>query len=216
MVRILCYGDSNTYGYNPENTFRYPSDVRWTGRLSSLLGKNFEVIEEGLNNRTTALEPEGEPWRSGLYYLEPCLRSHIPINVFILMLGSNDMKKCFHQTADEIGEHIRQCITKIRQVSAEKNPTGQPCKIILISPFLITDDIKKADYADEFGGDFSIDLSKQLALIYRQIAEEEDCVYLNGAEITSPSEMDGLHLDPEGHKKLAETLAEKLKVLFPF
>ncbi|MGN0203611.1 MAG: hypothetical protein ACI4BB_03640 [Coprococcus sp.] len=67
-------------------------NIRWTGRVAAILGENYKVIEEGLNSRTTNLEPEGEPWRSGLYYLEPCIRTHMPLDLVILMLGSNDMK----------------------------------------------------------------------------------------------------------------------------
>ncbi|MDO4555718.1 MAG: GDSL-type esterase/lipase family protein, partial [Lachnospiraceae bacterium] len=97
MKYVLCYGDSNTHGYNPENGFRYPENVRWTGRLANLMGDNYKVIEEGLNSRTTALEPEGEPWRSGAACLEACIRTHMPVDLVILMLGSNDMKKVFKQ-----------------------------------------------------------------------------------------------------------------------
>ena len=61
MKRIVCFGDSNTYGYIPNNGKRYSSDIRWTSRLSRLLGKEFEVINAGCNNRTCFIDnPAGE------------------------------------------------------------------------------------------------------------------------------------------------------------
>ena len=101
---ILCYGDSNTWGYNPVNGLRYPEDVRWTGRLQKLLGPSYRVIEEGCNGRTTVYADPEEGWKCGLTYLCPCLNSHKPIDVVILMLGSNDLKRIFHASAQEIAE----------------------------------------------------------------------------------------------------------------
>ena len=88
MTTILCYGDSNTYGYNPVNGLRYPKDVRWTGVLQKMLGEEYEVIEEGCNGRTTVFEDTKEPWKAGLGYLRPCLNTHKPIDFVIMMLGS--------------------------------------------------------------------------------------------------------------------------------
>ena len=86
MTTILCYGDSNTYGYNPVNGLRYPKDVRWTGVLQKLLGEQYAVIEEGCNGRTTVFEDIAEPWKAGLGYLKPCLNTHKPIDFVIMML----------------------------------------------------------------------------------------------------------------------------------
>ena len=99
MKTILCYGDSNTYGYDPSNGFRYPKNVRWTGVLADLLGPEFTVIEEGCNGRTTVFDDPLEGWKNGLDYLKPCLNSHKPIDLVILMLGSNDLKDIFHASA---------------------------------------------------------------------------------------------------------------------
>ena len=113
MTTILCYGDSNTYGYNPVNGLRYPKDVRWTGVLQKLLGEQYAVIEEGCNGRTTVFEDIAEPWKAGLGYLKPCLNTHKPIDFVIMMLGSNDLKRMFHATAKEIADTLklskRQC-----------------------------------------------------------------------------------------------------------
>ena len=208
---ILCYGDSNTHGYNPVNRLRYGENVRWTGQLAKLLGEEYKIIEEGLNSRTTALEPEGEPWRSGLYYLEPCIRTHMPLDLVILMLGSNDMKVRFHQTEQQIGENIRKLIRKIRQVSAEKSEDGKPCRILLVSPPLISELVSSCDFGDEFDGAQAAALSQRLAPVYKKISDEEKCVYMHAAKITAAGETDGLHLDEAGHAKLAIAMAIKVR-----
>lgn len=216
MKYILCYGDSNTFGYNPKNGLRYPEEIRWTGRLEIMLGEEYKILEEGLNSRTTALMPEGEPWRSGAYCLEPCIRSHLPLDLVILMLGSNDMKLCFQQTEQTIGAHIRELIREIKRISSEKDPEGKPCKILLVSPILISEDMVKGPFGDEFGGYRSVELSKKLAPIYEAIAKEEKCGYLNGSRCVSPGKTDGLHMEPEDHKKMAEAITVKVWEMLNF
>ena len=95
MKTILCYGDSNTYGYNPVTGGRWSEDIRWTGRLQQLLGDEYKVIEEGCNGRTTMYKAPGEGWKSGLEYLKPCLNSHKPVDAVVMMLGTNDLKMDF-------------------------------------------------------------------------------------------------------------------------
>ena len=86
MKTILCYGDSNTWGYIPGTGNRYPRQVRWTGVLQNLLGEKFHVIEEGLNGRTTVMDDPTRIAKNGLPYLRPCLDSHAPIDLVVLML----------------------------------------------------------------------------------------------------------------------------------
>ncbi len=102
MKNILCYGDSNTWGYiagkfdmTTMYMERYPRTIRWTGRLQKLLGDDFYVIEEGLNGRTTNLEGIDPPDRNGKTYLLPCLYTHSPLDLVVLMLGCNDLKNVY-------------------------------------------------------------------------------------------------------------------------
>ena len=120
MTTILCYGDSNTYGYNPVNGLRYPKDIRWTGVLQKLLGEEYAVIEEGCNGRTTVFEDVAEPWKAGLGYLKPCLNTHKPIDFVIMMLGSNDLKRVFHASAKEIADGAEQLVSIIKEFTKEK------------------------------------------------------------------------------------------------
>ena len=93
MKQILCFGDSNTYGYIPENGKRYAYADRWTGILSERLkDEDCRVIEEGLCGRTTVFEDELRIGRRGADLLPVLLESHSPLHRVILMLGTNDCK----------------------------------------------------------------------------------------------------------------------------
>lgn len=89
-LRVLCYGDSNIiWGYMPGKGTRYPKDIRWTGRLAQC--EELEVIEEGLNGRMTVFPDNQEPFRNGLD-AAPCIMSHFPRDVAVIMVGTNDVK----------------------------------------------------------------------------------------------------------------------------
>ena len=92
MKRILCYGDSNTWGFIPGTGERYPADVRWPGVLAALLGRGVHVVENGINGRTTAIDDPGYPCRNGKEGLGYALLAEKPFDLVILMLGTNELK----------------------------------------------------------------------------------------------------------------------------
>lgn len=126
-IRILCYGDSNTWGQNPHTWERYASNERWTGRLQDLLGENFEIIEEGLCGRSTVLERENRPGGNGKPYLLPCVMSHNPIDIVILNLGTNDFKNAL-VTAKDVAfgneELIKIILENGKKLSSRVKKTG--------------------------------------------------------------------------------------------
>ncbi len=203
---VLCYGDSNTYGYNPSNGMRYPENVRWTGRLQKLLGTDYKVIEEGCNGRTTVFENPIEPWKNGLTYLRPCLNSHKPIDIIILMLGSNDLKECYHASAEEIAKGADRLVEVICEFTEQKQ--GFIPRIILVSPVEVGVGIKSSPFYGGFTED-AIARSKDLSNYYRRVAKKRDCVFLDAAKICAPSDEDSIHLTAEGHKALADALFER-------
>ena len=91
-MTVLCYGDSNTHGYNLQGGGRFPKEIRWSGRLQEMLGSEYQVVEEGCNGRTTMYGNVDE-WTNGMLYLRPCLYSHRTVDFLIIMLGTNDLKK---------------------------------------------------------------------------------------------------------------------------
>ena len=147
MKKILCYGDSNTYGFDPVSGLRYPKSVRWTGRLQQELGDQYEVIEEGCNGRTTVFDDPYEPWKNGKRYLPACLNSHKPVDIVVLMLGSNDLKMEFHASAQDIARGAEELVCMIKEFMTEKQ--GFYPDVILMAPPVLGNKIIYSVVADE-------------------------------------------------------------------
>ncbi len=209
MKTVLCYGDSNTFGYVPETGMRYPRDVRYPGRLQMLLGDEYTVIEEGCNGRTTVNDDPIDGWKNGLDYLRPCLNSHKPVDIVILMLGSNDLKQTFHLTAAQIAENTGILVDVIKEFTAEKQ--GYIPKIILVSPPEIGTGIRTSPFYGAFL-ETAIDESRKFPEYYKKVADSRGCIFLDAAQHIYPSKTDSLHLTPEGHRVLAEELAKLLQL----
>ena len=106
MKTILCYGDSNTWGYDPSSQQRFGPEERWTGVLQKELGMEYRIIEEGLNGRTTVWDDPIEGFKNGMSYLIPCIESHKPFDLITIMLGTNDLKIRFSVSAYDIAESV--------------------------------------------------------------------------------------------------------------
>lgn len=205
MKTVLCYGDSNTFGYIPETGMRYPRNIRYPGRLKMLLGDEYDVIEEGCNGRTTIHDDPVDGWKNGLDYLKPCLNSHKPVDIVILMLGSNDLKATFHLTAKDIADGVAVLVEVIRSFTEEKQ--GYVPRIILVSPPELGRNIRTSPFYGAFYEE-AVEESKNFPKYYREVAEKYGCIFYNAAEDIYPSEVDSLHLTEEGHKVLSERLYE--------
>ena len=211
---ILCYGDSNTYGYNPEDGMRYPEDVRWPGVLAGLLGENYKVIEEGCNGRTCANTPEDEPWKDGRPYLKACLNSHKPLDAVVFMLGSNDLKARFGAAPADMASAMGEMMRVTAEFLQEKQ--GSVPYILLISPPEIGEGITDSPFADSFEAD-AVPRSKELSALYEKAAFEFaeatscPCGFLDAARIIQPSKIDSLHLMPDAHETLATCVAQTLR-----
>jgi len=202
MRTVLCFGDSNTYGYIPGNGKRYASDIRWTGILKNKFkNKDVEIVEEGLVGRTTVFEDSVRPGRKGSDFLIPLLETHSEVDELVLMLGTNDCKSLYKASAHVIGMGVE---TLVKQAKSF-NPN---LKILLISPIHLGENVWKDDFDPEFDEN-SVLVSKKLAGEYLSIAEKYNCDFLNAADVAEPSEADQEHLTVDGHRKLAEAI-EKL------
>ncbi|MGX8703894.1 MAG: GDSL-type esterase/lipase family protein [bacterium] len=202
-LTILCYGDSNTFGFNPANLRRYDESVRWPKRLAALLGEDYRVIEEGCNGRTAAYCPEDAPWKYGADSLLSCLNSHKPIDLLILMLGTNDLKKQFHPDAQTIAESLRQMVLSVKEFTSVKQDLT--ANVLLVAPPKILPGIENGPFGSNF--DETAELKRQeLASLCEKIAEETGCSYLDAAANSETSTLDCLHLSAKGHEILAEAI----------
>lgn len=207
MKQIVCFGDSNTYGLIPKTDDRYPWEVRWTGILNKKLGlEKCRVIEEGLPGRTTVFDDPLRNGRCGVQWLPVILETHSPIDIVVIMLGTNDCKTVYGATAEIIGKGIINIIDQIRLYAKES-------KILLISPIHLGADVWKKDYDPEFSS-ISVSTSKELADVYRRVSEKENIYFLDAASYAKPSSIDQEHLDEEGHCLLAEAVFNKINEIF--
>ena len=132
MKTVLCYGDSNTWGYNPTTGDRFGRDERWAGVLRRTLGEGYLVIEEGLNGRTTVWDDPLEDGRKGKVYLPPCLETHKPLDLVIIMLGTNDLKQRFSAPASDIAAGAGVLVGMVQK--SETGPNGRPPRARLLAP----------------------------------------------------------------------------------
>ncbi len=210
-INILCYGDSNTWGQKPDKTGRFASDIRWTGRLQNQLGDKYYIIEEGLGGRTTDLDRSDRPGRNGKEYLMPCLLSHNPLHLVILMLGSNDLKLSLDRSAENIALATSTLISLIR--THAKQPNEKPSNILLVSPIGIN--VQAVHFNTFYKQAFNPDVDekrKQLCSHLEKIAMEMGCGFFDASTVASPGE-DGLHLSQESHEHLAQALKKKVDEL---
>lgn len=215
---ILCYGDSNTWGYVPISDYslpktRYARNERWPGILQALLRSDYYVIEEGLNSRTTNIDYAPPPDRNGKTYLLPCLYSHAPIDLVILALGGNDTKTYFNRTALQIKDGLSELVEAIQ--TSEYGPKLQISPKVLIIPPTIPLQFTE-DFTDENGTRFLIGAVKKIEILsqlYEQLAKEKGCFYLDLSKV-KPSEIDGVHYDKAAHRICAKMISRKVKDIF--
>ncbi len=211
-IRILCYGDSNTWGYiSGSDHKRYGNKERWTKILSELLGDKFEVIEEGLNSRTLISNDTrpGKEGKNGYEYLIPCLDTHDPINLVILMLGTNELKNIYNKTAIEIGDMLEEYFVKTILNRKSQIENNYP-KLIIVTPPIVNENTEYCKQKIKYLG--AMQKSKELNLIYKNIAEKYNCYFLGNEELTTGT--DGVHLTKESHRKLAEMLNAIIREIY--
>ena len=201
--RIICFGDSNTWGYNPTNGSRYDENTRWPMVLQKLLGDEYQIIEEGQNGRTIA---NADPWewgcKCGMDYILPMVESHKPFDLLIIMLGSNDLKAKFHLPAGDIAGSLQNMLMKT--VSYLKYQCGIQPKILIVSPPYLGDDLASSGFAPFFDVESAIDNSKHLSYWYELVAKQFECDFFDASTVCKAGNVDCLHLMEEGHKDLAE------------
>ncbi len=193
MKKILCFGDSNTYGYNPKNGQRF--EKRWTNILSAIL-QDCEITEAGGNNRTAFSKDLNGT--AGIGILQKYLTKQYEI--IILAIGINDLQYSYNCDL----KTFEQGITELINAAKTLNPNA---KIILISPSVIKENILFSHFNILFDRT-SIEKSYKISPIYKRIAQENNCIYLDLNNIAEVSEIDGLHYEETEHKKIADELSK--------
>lgn len=213
---ILCFGDSNTWGSIPRQeasdapSERYAPEERWTGRLARQLGDGYHIIEEGLGGRTTVYDFPGEPWRNGLPYLRPCLLSHRPLDLVVILLGTNDLYACLRPTPDRLGDGIRTLVQVVRSTpKCGQGNTSPP--VLIVAPAHIKEGQGNREHFPLLGGEQGELLSHKFASVYRRVAEEQKCHYLDASLYAQPSDADGLHWMPDSHRRFGDAMVRTVR-----
>ena len=216
MKTILCYGDSNTWGFIPDKnrpdvkaSNRFPWEIRWTGQLEKKLGGDWRVLEQGLNGRTTMFDCFMEEHRNGLKDIDTCLLTAMPVDVVIIMLGTNDCKQEFRKSPYLMSHGIQRLILKIKGGMYGYGPGGEAPKILVVSPPRITEGVFDGWLSVEFDED-SVKRCAELGEYYRLTAQANEVDYMDAGALISADPADGIHMNQDGHAKMAEMIYEKL------
>lgn len=203
MKKILCFGDSNTFGFIPQNGKRYDKNTRWTGILQTLCKDKFKIIEGGCNNRTAFTDNPAGVNQTGYKILPEYLKSEY-FDIIILAIGINDLQLFFNPTLDE----FKNGIEKLLKIIKELAPNSE---IILVCPSKLNlEGINNGIFSYQFNN-ISVEKSFKVPQIYKSLADKYKCDFIDLNNITEVSTLDGLHYSPESHKKIAESLYKNLK-----
>lgn len=213
MKKIVCFGDSNTYGYNPATGGRYDENTRWPKVLQKLLGDDYEVIEEGQNGRTIA---NSDPWeggtKRGMDYVLPMIESKRP-DLLVIMLGSNDLKAKFNLPVPDIAGSLITMIMNIRSY-CEYYLEDHQMRILIVAPPALSEPISESVFAPFFDVDTIVSRSVELAKWYELVADRCNCDFLNATSSISAGSVDHLHLGSEEHGRLAQLVCDKVRQIY--
>jgi lysophospholipase L1-like esterase len=206
MKTLLCFGDSNTWGADPATQSRFPLGTAWPAILRAELGPDYLVIDEGLPGRTTVWEDPIEGYKNGKSYLIPCLASHNPIDLVIIMLGTNDLKARFSVSAYDIANSAGTLVEEVYRSKAGRD--GRAPQALLMAPPPLA---PLGEYRWMFeGGEAK---SARFGTEYARVAKLLGCHFLDAGSVIVSSAQDGIHFDAPEHAKLGRAVASKVRAL---
>ncbi len=218
--RVLAFGDSNTWGWIPVErgipTTRYGAGQRWPSVAQAALGSGFEIIEEGLSGRTTDLFDNDPTVKElsgagldGSAYLPAAVASHLPLDLVVIMLGTNDLKTKFDRSPEAIALGVRGLIERVRRIDRGAWTEYPAPKVLVLAPppLVQTERFPTAILA---GG---IDKSRALAPHLEAVAAATGAGFLDVGSITSADGVDGIHLSEAAHRKIGLAVADKIRAI---
>lgn len=210
-IRVLCYGDSNTWGYTPGTGIRLDENTRWTQRLQALLGEEFTIIEAGLNGRTTVYDDPVTPYRNGLKGLGYTMMEAKPIDLVVLCLGTNDLlyypKAIWAQRG--IDELVR-TLCHANEIYGGSTPVFRTNpRILLMSPITLHPDYEALRPETRISGHAAE--AERFSSLYQAVAKKYGIWFLDAALYANASMIDCVHMEPESHEPLAAALADKIQ-----
>jgi len=210
MQQILVYSDSLTWGIIPNTRQRLPFKARWPGVMEEALlkgGKTVRVVEDCLNGRRTSFDDPYKPGRNGLVGLEQRIEINSPLELVILMLGTNDFQSMHAHNAWHSAQGMAALVDAVRRSPIEP---GMPMpKTLIVAPPPIKE--PKGSIAPKFEG--ADRKSVGLAGAYQEVARDRRCEFFDAGSVTSTSRADGVHLDADQHHTLGIAIAKVVSTL---
>lgn len=208
---IICFGDSNTYGQCADPTDcadggdRFNEDERWPCLLQKKLGDAYYVTEEGLPGRTTVFDDPHFECLSGLDSIYCCLVSHAPVDLLVIMLGTNDCKEHLGQNPCGIGYGLDRLLQRAKSIDCWRD--GKPNIFVIAPPHI------REGFDGEYSGYSSVEKSEKIAKYMEQRARLRGAAFLDAEGIAEVNTVDFCHLTRKGHADLAEKLSEIVQKL---
>ncbi|MBB3931976.1 lysophospholipase L1-like esterase [Kaistia hirudinis] len=209
--RILCFGDSLTWGWVavPEGapTVRFPFEQRWTGVMASALGPDYEIIEEGLSARTTSIDDPIDPRLNGSAYLPTALASHLPLDLVVIMLGTNDTKSYYRRTPYEIALGMSKLVGQVLTSAGGVGTVYPAPQVLVVAPPPLAD-MPHSWFQGMFEG--GREKTVALAAQYRSLASFMKVDFFDAGSCVTTGGVDGIHFTAENNAALGTALAVKV------
>ena len=224
IKRVLCFGDSNTWGCIPVKQERYAPDVRWTGVAQRDLGEEYCIIEAGINGRTTVFDDPFNEFRNGSKGIAYTLLESNPLDLIVFCLGTNDLKytdangaskglaslilTAMEMTSRPSMAHLYVPNASLEEIRKKMNKV----KILVVSPILVHPELETINPRSALVNGYQKSL--EFAKYYKNIASVCGAWFLDAAQVAEPSVEDGVHMTAESHIALGHAVAEKIKEIF--
>ena len=200
---VVCYGDSNTWGYTPGSGVRFDEKTRWTGRLQTLLGKEYRVAECGMNARTTSFDDPFRDYLNGRHGLVHCMVAAKPVDLLIISLGTNDLKYgTVYRSAKGLDALLDVAVHANTYMPGRSPVYRDEPRILVISPIALHEELDRKFPGHEMNG--KLDDSRKFAAVYREVCQKWQVYFLDAAQTASASEIDCVHMDAVSHAALTE------------
>ena len=200
---VVCYGDSNTWGYTPGSGVRFDEKTRWTGRLQTLLGKEYRVAECGMNARTTSFDDPFRDYLNGRHGLVHCMVAAKPVDLLIISLGTNDLKYgTVYRSAKGLDALLDVAVHANTYMPGSSPVYRDEPRILVISPIALHEELDRKFSGHEMNG--KLDDSRKFAAVYREVCQKWQVYFLDAAQTASASEIDCVHMDAVSHAALTE------------
>jgi lysophospholipase L1-like esterase len=210
MKSVLCFGDSLTWGSNADTGGRHALEDRWPEVLRRGLGAGVEVISDGLRGRTTAYDEHlADCDRNGARILPTVLYTHAPLDLVIIMLGSNDLKPHIAGTALAAMQGMRRCAEIVR-INAMRDGSSEPPDVLIVSPPPLCE-TADPEFSAMFAG--GVEQAQMLASFYADLADEQGCDFFDAGTVAKTTPIDGVHIDAENTRAIGRSLTPIVKLI---